>query len=321
MIHASASRSTQSRAHTAFVDALGEGAAAQEAHSVLKRSASSLVLKLKELRSFSLKSFIHNSVVPGLKSVKGGHLRRNPVCMKNFAKNLGLAWAFQAFGVASYEWSRKKEGLESKDFPFDVFANTAFLIWIQQEVACSQTSGLAQSDATRASISSTKEFLKRAKQIDRKAVTQYLKESARRYRKLLLTIPVGIATYTMFAMGEDQLRRSYEIHAHGASERPKVFSADYLDEFLSHATFIAGFESVLFARMAFVNSPLELKALPALQAHLRSKGLGAVGQVGEWGLYRIPLGLVDGKVLIWWKNKSAEIFTDVDETVVAEELE
>lgn len=304
-----------SKALNAFSTAMGKNSGATEARHALNSASMNLENELKDhliqKKPLRLSHFISNTVLPRIKAVKGGHLRRNPVCMRNFAKNLGLAWAFQAFGVASYEWSRKKEGLESKDFPFDVFANTAFLIWIQQEIACAQTSGLS---ATR--VSSTpatmKQWLARARRVDPKAVGSYISESLKRYRELLLTIPVGIASYTAFAMGEDQLRRSLEVHRHGESDRPEVFSADYLDEFASHATFIAGFESVLFARMSFVNTPLELKALPAIQAQLRAKGLGALGQAGEWGLYRIPMGLFDGKVLIWWKNKSAEIFAEVE---------
>ena len=253
----------------------------------------------------ALRKFIDLQIIPRARAIKGSHLRKNSVCMKNFQKLLGLAWGFQLFGVWSDAQSRKEAGKTVQDFPFDILANTAFLVWIQAEITCSTTKSSGSQVAN--SPKSFKEWIARAAKIDRQSVKRYLLDSAIRWRELMITVPVGLGSYIFFATSEDFLRREVELARDGESDRPSVWTPEYFKEFLNHAVFISVFESVLFARMAGFNAPLELSAFPVFQSLMKSKGLQSLGVGIEWAAYRIPMGLFDGKVLIWWKGKSGEV--------------
>ncbi len=225
-------------------------------------------------------------------SFKGSHLRKNKVCFVNFAKSLGLGWSFQLLGYWGDSQARKSDGKAAQDFPFDLLANTALLVWLQQEIACAKTLGLSPTSANPG--------------LSKAVVTGYWKQSWERYRELLLTIPF-VLSYSAMATGEDAIRYYVEKISQGRTERPHVFSKDYLSHYLEHAFFIGSLEAVLFARMSYATVPFELRWLPRLKASLGSRGAKIVAEGAEWLVYRIPLGVVDGQILLWWKGKSVEI--------------
>ncbi len=250
--------------------------------------------------------FFRRQVLSKISALNGSHLRRSPVCMANFRKTLGLAWTFQLGGYGIDYLARRRSGEASQDVPFDILANTALLVWLQQEIACRQT--VLPTGVTTAGVPATfKDFLKTALRIDRKGMKTYLQESWGRYRELLYTIPFGLFTYTTLAATEDAIRREVDIFKDGESERPEVFSREYLGQFRSHAFFIGVFESVLFLRLSIFNTPLELKLLPAFQSVMKAGGRAGVGNAVEWAAYRIPMGLVDGWILNWWKGRSEKV--------------
>jgi hypothetical protein len=250
--------------------------------------------------------YFRRQILSKISAINGSHLRRNSICMNNFRKTLGLAWTFQLSGYGIDYAARRSRGEAPQDLPFDILANTALLVWLQQEIACRQTV-LPAAGLSASGPKSFKDFLKQALRLDRQGVKTYLQESWGRYRELLYTIHFGLLTYSSLAASEDLIRREVEIFKDGESERPDVFSREYLGQFKEHAFFIGAFESVLFLRLSVFNTPLELKLLPAFQSVMQASGRQGLGRAVEWAAYRVPMGLVDGWILSWWKGQSTQI--------------
>ncbi|MEO5666725.1 MAG: hypothetical protein ABIR96_01565, partial [Bdellovibrionota bacterium] len=242
-----------------------------------------------------VKSFFKKQVLDRAGAFKGKHLRNNKVCRANFSKSIGLAWSFQLLGYWGDSKARAAEGKPTQDFPFDLLANTTLLVWLQQEIACAQTFG------------STSDVFAIKNQVSQNAIAGYWRQSWDRYRELLITIPFGVVSYSTLATSEDFIRFEIDQNRDGKSDRPNVFSKEYLSSYFNHAAFIASLETVLFARMSYGTAPLELKWIPRLKEIMGARGAKLVADGGEWLLYRIPMGVVDGQILIWWKGKSVEV--------------
>ncbi len=248
-------------------------------------------------------TWFRKSVLNRVAAVKGSYMRKFPVCMDNFKRNIRMILAFQVIGYGLEYWRKHAAGEKTPEVPFGIFGNTILLVWTQNEIMCRESQGNLARAAGSANTTGR----------------GYWADSWKRYKELMvLMLPFGAVSYTFFATAEHKIRREIEVAKDGSSDRVPVISRDYLKHVLEHVVFIGIFETVLFARLAWSDAIFEYTWLPALRNHLSRHGLGVVS-TGVDTLYRLTKEVSGSWGLMWWKGVSNKYFKEFFEKNPPEE--
>jgi hypothetical protein len=297
--------SAVARADEAHCEALLTGNDVKTLAPDVKARLEDAVSKIDAKDEETARRSVGEKVKSALGTLKGGCLRGNPVAMKNFGKVLGTVWTFQVTGWIMANSSKAKD--EKADFPFAVLANTAFMIWIQSEMNCANTAPAAEGAPQPKTMKEMwHTYVYGDKQTFKDATHEYLGNVKNRYSSYMVTLPVGIISFTILQTIEDEIRK----HVEGEkTKRPDLLSKEHLESVLGDAIYNTAFNMVwLFPRWALATTPLEMRLIPMFHSVAKASGRFAqVGAVGaEWG-YRIGMGLLDNWVFFKTRKDGVEI--------------